>query len=181
MLQLRNQATATMSNCSQTGDSTREFLRSQTLLLKSLLKDKGGQPPRLSAVRELSDGADLAATIERDMQALVELFNDLLLEPRPFNLRIVRQRGLPQLAWRVSNGKGDQVVRAIYSEAGADVLSNLPDPTVAAIAVVEEWRLVLNTVTKVLNDNCSTFVGLLERLSELESMRKSRMQSIESN
>lgn len=170
-----------MSISSQTSDSASEFLRSQTLLLKDLLKDKGGRPPRRSVIRELSDGAGLASTVDHDMLALVEMFNSLLLEPRPFNLRVVRQRGLPQLAWRVSNEKGDQVVRAIFSDGGTEILSNLPDPIVAALAVIEEWRLALNAVAKVLNDNRTTFGSLLERIGELESMRKLRLQPPASN
>lgn len=136
---------------SQTMNWSLTFLKSQTHLLKRLLRDKGGTVPACKAavVRQWLDEHEASQNeLERECKALVQVYESLLAEPRPFNLKRVKARGKPpQLQWRLPNESGSQVVVALFdnaNEVGRNALAVLPKPLIAALLEIESWRLTLN-------------------------------------
>lgn len=158
---------------SQTGLQSQAFLKSQTHLLKGLLMDKGGQGCRRKAITDwIIADASSAGWLDKEMKALVGVYESLLLDPRPFNLKCVKAKGKPvQLQWRVANEKGDQVVVALFA-IDCQELGRLPRPLQSTLYQIEEWRMTLNFLCSLHHYALESASSLLTQLDELTDRRK---------
>lgn len=167
---------------SQSMNWSQTFLKSQTHLLKGLLTDKGGTVPacKLAVVRQwLNDHEASESELEREFKALVQVYEELLAEPRPFNLRRVKARGKPpQLQWRLPNESGSQVVVALFdnaNDAGREALSVLSAPLIAALLEVEAWRLTLNWLASLHQTVSTSAEDFLRQLTATQAQRHAQL------
>lgn len=167
--------------CSQT------FLKSQTHLLKDLLRDKGGIAVagcREAVIRRwLGDQEAVAVELDKESQALVQVYESLLAEPRPFNLRRIKPRGkASQLQWRVPNESGSQIVVSLFDaerEDSRDALARLPQPLITALFEIESWRVTLNWMAALQHSARAATNDCLEQISKLQLLRRSCIATME--
>lgn len=169
---------------SQTTYWSQTFLKSQTHLLKGLLKDKGGTAPTCKATvvqRWLEEHETSEQTLEREFKAVVQVYESLLAEPRPFNLKRIKPRGkAAQLQWRVATETGSQVVVALFdhaSDAGRSALSVLPAPLIAALLEVETWRLTINWLASLHHTVSTSANDFLTQLAATQAQRHAKLPS----
>lgn len=152
--------------------NSQHFLKSQSLLLKSLLRDKGGAGCKASVLRAWLEAQEQAVDwLETEFKALTQAYEALLLKPRPFNLkRIKAGRSAPTLQWRVPNEQGSQVVMALFeTEAGHEILNRLPWALTMALYEIEQWRVMLNFLSQLRHQ---TQTGARHCLRQLEQLKE---------
>jgi hypothetical protein len=129
------------------------------------------------------DQEGVAAELDKESQALVQVYESLLAEPRPFNLKRIKPRGkASQLQWRVPNERGSQIVVSLFDverEDSREALARLPQPLIAALFEIETWRVTLNWMATLQHAARAATDACLDQITRLQQLRRSCIVAVE--
>lgn len=133
--------------------------------------------------RWLLDQEEVAAELDKESQALVQVYESLLAEPRPFNLKRIKQRGkASQLQWRVPNERGSQIVVSLFDaerEDSREALARLPQPLITALLEIESWRVTLNWMAALQHSARAATHDCLNQIKSIQQLRRSCIVTME--